>query len=578
VSTPDRVRQQSQSHAAVPGWRAQARLSQAHLESESERLRRAVAYGYGRRDYVIRRLLAVADCVSVVVALLATVVISTRVTTQDHLLLGLATVPVWFTILTVYGLYNRDIKRISHSTVDDLPWIMHAMLVGCLLTWLYFKALPVPKLEFPDILTLATIATVSIIALRSLTRRLVTHTLGAERVLFVGEGQPTDVLVRKMSAHPEYGLEPVGIVPFPYLAGGDANGHGNGLAKERLNGHKGNGYVNGHLNGHIGNGNGNGHHEPVRLEPFAANGNGHLNGHNGNGNGGNGNGHHEPIQLDPFAANYDHSLDALLLRYRPDRLVLCDVNAGEDELLALVHRCKELSLKVSLLPQLFSAMGPSVEVDHVEGVTVLGINPPVLPRTSRYLKRGLDLLVSAGVLLLAAPLMFLIALAIKIESRGPVLFKQRRIGRRGRPLQVLKFRTMVVDAEEQTQKLMADSQHSGWLKLENDPRVTRVGRVLRRLSLDELPQLWNILRGEMSLVGPRPLIESEDRQVDGWARSRLELTPGLTGLWQVLGRTNIPFDEMVKLDYLYVTNWSLWTDIRLILRTFPAVLTRRGAN
>jgi lipopolysaccharide/colanic/teichoic acid biosynthesis glycosyltransferase len=171
-----------------------------------------------------------------------------------------------------------------------------------------------------------------------------------------------------------------------------------------------------------------------------------------------------------------------------------------------------------------------------------------------------------------------IALAIKVESRGPVFFKQRRIGRGGRPLHVVKFRTMVVDAEKQTQELMAASQQSGWLKLEHDPRITRVGRVLRRLSLDELPQLWNILKGQMSLVGPRPLIESEDRQIDGWARSRLELTPGLTGLWQVLGRTNIPFDEMVKLDYLYVTNWSLWTDIRLILRTFPAVITRRGAN
>jgi lipopolysaccharide/colanic/teichoic acid biosynthesis glycosyltransferase len=119
---------------------------------------------------------------------------------------------------------------------------------------------------------------------------------------------------------------------------------------------------------------------------------------------------------------------------------------------------------------------------------------------------------------------------------------------------------------------------TGWLKLEKDPRITRVGRVLRLASLDELPQVWNILKGDMSLVGPRPLIESEDRRVGGWARSRLELTPGLTGLWQVLGRTNIPFEEMVKLDYVYVTNWSLWTDVRLILRTFPAVFTRRGAN
>ena len=137
---------------------------------------------------------------------------------------------------------------------------------------------------------------------------------------------------------------------------------------------------------------------------------------------------------------------------------------------------------------------------------------------------------------------------------------------------------MVVGAEQQTEELFGDSEDANWLKLDHDPRITRVGRVLRRASLDELPQFWNILKGEMSLVGPRPLIESEDCQIAGWARSRLELTPGLTGLWQVLGRTNIPFDEMVKLDYMYVTNWSLWTDMRLMLRTFPAVLTRRGAN
>jgi lipopolysaccharide/colanic/teichoic acid biosynthesis glycosyltransferase len=540
MSTTDRIQERLRSRVAGPDW--QSAISADRYETESERLRRAVAFGYGRRDYVIRRLLAVADSISVVIALIATVIISPRVTSQDHLLLGLATVPVWFTILTAYGLYNRDIKRISHSTVDDLPWIMHAMLVGCLLTWLYFKALPVPKLEFPDILLLATIASVSIVALRSLTRRLATYVLGSERVLFVGEGQPADILVRKMSAHPEYGLEPVGIVPFPSRSAPLTNGH-NG------NGHNG--------NGHSGNG----------LDVSALNGNGlNANGHNGNGHAGS-------EDLHSFSR-----LDALLLRYRPDRLVLCDASADEQELLALVHRCKELALKVSVLPQLFSAMGPSVEVDDVEGVTVLGINPPVLPRTSRYLKRSLDVLVSATALLLAAPLLVLIAVAIKVESRGPVFFKQRRIGRGGRPLQVVKFRTMVVDAERQTQELMAGSQHSGWLKLEHDPRITRVGRVLRRLSLDELPQLWNILKGQMSLVGPRPLIESEDRQVDGWARSRLELTPGLTGLWQVLGRTNIPFDEMVKLDYLYVTNWSLWTDIRLILRTFPAVLTRRGAN
>ena len=137
---------------------------------------------------------------------------------------------------------------------------------------------------------------------------------------------------------------------------------------------------------------------------------------------------------------------------------------------------------------------------------------------------------------------------------------------------------MAADAEERREALLAHSKDPDWLLLDHDPRVTRVGRVLRLSSLDELPQLWNVLKGEMSLVGPRPIIASEDRQLEGWRRSRIDLTPGVTGLWQVLGRTSIPFEEMVKLDYLYVTNWSLWTDIRLIMRTLPAVLLRRGAN
>jgi lipopolysaccharide/colanic/teichoic acid biosynthesis glycosyltransferase len=168
--------------------------------------------------------------------------------------------------------------------------------------------------------------------------------------------------------------------------------------------------------------------------------------------------------------------------------------------------------------------------------------------------------------------------AIKLEDRGPVLFRQRRVGRWDRHFQVIKFRTMCVDAEAKRAELLARSKDPGWLLLDEDPRITRVGRFLRHTSLDELPQVWNVLRGEMSLVGPRPLMEEDARQLTGWGRSRLDLKPGLTGLWQVLGRTSIPFEEMVKLDYLYVTNWSLWNDIRLLLRTFPAVFARRGAN
>jgi exopolysaccharide biosynthesis polyprenyl glycosylphosphotransferase len=271
-------------------------------------------------------------------------------------------------------------------------------------------------------------------------------------------------------------------------------------------------------------------------------------------------------------------LSNLLARAKADRVVICNTSVDEETLLELMHRCKELGLKVSVLPQLFGAMGPSVEVDDVEGVTVLGINPPVLPRSSRFMKRSLDILGSASMLILLAPVIGLIALAVKLGSRGAVFFKQSRIGRGGRPFALFKFRTMVVDAEQRTKELLEQSRDPGWLKLDHDPRITTVGRFLRLTSLDELPELWNVFKGDMSLVGPRPLIESEDCQIGGWARSRLDLTPGITGLWQVLGRTNIPFEEMIKLDYLYVTNWSLWTDIRLILKTLPVVLTRRGAN
>jgi len=171
-----------------------------------------------------------------------------------------------------------------------------------------------------------------------------------------------------------------------------------------------------------------------------------------------------------------------------------------------------------------------------------------------------------------------VAVAVKLGSSGSVLFRQRRVGRKGRSFQMLKFRTMVPGAERQVEELFEQSDDPNWLKLDHDPRITRAGRVLRLTSLDELPQLWNVLRGDMSLVGPRPLIETEDATVSGWGRTRLDLAPGITGLWQVLGRTSIPFEEMVKLDYLYVTNWSLWLDVKLLLRTFLVVVHRRGAN
>jgi lipopolysaccharide/colanic/teichoic acid biosynthesis glycosyltransferase len=223
-------------------------------------------------------------------------------------------------------------------------------------------------------------------------------------------------------------------------------------------------------------------------------------------------------------------------------------------------------------------LGPAVEIDDVEGITVLGINPPALARSSRMLKRGMDLALSSAALILTLPGLALIVLAVRLGSPGPALFAQERVGRNGRRFRLYKFRTMDVDAEARTDELRALSADPDWVLLDHDPRVTTVGRWLRRTSLDELPQLWNVIKGDMSLVGPRPLMPADHAQVTEWGLRRLDLTPGITGLWQVLGRTTIPFAEMVKLDYLYVTNWSLWNDVRLLIRTLPAVLRRRGAN
>jgi len=168
------------------------------------------------------------------------------------------------------------------------------------------------------------------------------------------------------------------------------------------------------------------------------------------------------------------------------------------------------------------------------------------------------------------------ALAIRLESPGPIFFRQTRVGRDGETFDILKFRTMVVDAEERKAELLEFNETDGFFKMQDDPRITRVGKVLRKTALDELPQLFNVLRGEMSLVGPRPLVLDEDRRVEGMHRNRLHLTPGMTGHWQILGSSRIPMSEMVNIDYLYVANWSLWVDIKILLRTVPFMLSRRG--
>jgi exopolysaccharide biosynthesis polyprenyl glycosylphosphotransferase len=258
------------------------------------------------------------------------------------------------------------------------------------------------------------------------------------------------------------------------------------------------------------------------------------------------------------------------------RVVISGDGAPPHAVLETIQSAKSMGVNVSLLPAMFEVVGSSVAFDHVGGLTVLGVRRFGLSRRARTVKATFDVVGSVILLLLLAPLLATVALAIRMGSSGPILFRQTRVGRDGRRFQMLKFRSMVADADERKADLRGRNEADGLFKIEDDPRVTPVGRFLRRTSLDELPQLFNVLRGEMSLVGPRPLVVDEDSRIEGFYRRRLHLTPGMTGPWQVAGSARIPLHDMKSIDYLYVANWSLWLDVKILLRTIPHVVLRRG--
>ena len=260
-----------------------------------------------------------------------------------------------------------------------------------------------------------------------------------------------------------------------------------------------------------------------------------------------------------------------------ERVVLMADLIESGDLLETIRSLQLRGVRVSLLPRTARVPGSAVELDQVDGMNLFGVKGCEITRSSRILKRSLDISVSLGTLIVLSPLLAAIAVAVRLDSRGGVIYRQVRVGCHGQEFSILKFRTMVEGADAGRERLAADNAAAPLFKVVDDPRVTRVGGWLRRTSLDELPQLLNVLRGEMSLVGPRPLVPEEDRLVLGHYRARLEVSPGMTGHWQVLGSWRIPLGEMVKLDHQYVANWSLWGDLELLLRTLGHVLRRRGA-
>jgi len=271
-------------------------------------------------------------------------------------------------------------------------------------------------------------------------------------------------------------------------------------------------------------------------------------------------------------------LGRLLDEHAVDELIIALPAASHARIADIVAHCGRQGVAVKLVPDLFDLRLSRVRLDNVVGIPIIDVRAEGSDVVRAALKRALDLAVAALALAVAAPIIAAAALAVRLDSPGPILFRQERLGKDGRPFTILKFRSMRSDAERQLALLRDQNEAAGPIfKMRRDPRVTRVGRVLRKLSVDELPQLWNVLRGDMSLVGPRPPLAHEVARYEDWHVRRLEATPGITCLWGVSGRSKLDFDEMAMLDIYYIDNWSLGLDLRILLRTALTLLRPSGA-
>ena len=469
-------------------------------------LRRAIGGRRRHRDFVLRRVLLAGDMFALWLALaLAMTVADAREDALGDSLWLLPALPVWAFLFWTYRLYWRSIRRIPPTHFDDIPSLFHALAIGGLGLWLFYRLVALaPPLHLAEMLVFGMVALPLIAVLRAGMRAANRRLQGPERVFAVAPLNDVRLLQRKLDNHPEYEMTLTGAATCE------------GGAEELSLG----------LSGDLDD-----------VDGLLATG------------------------------QIDHLVVRLDAAYLP-----------QERLQELMRACHREGVRFGCFPGVKALLFPGIEISHIEGMGVLTSNPPVFSPTSRRVKRALDVAVSALLLVSLAPLLALAAAAIKLDSRGPVLYRQVRVGKHGRRFTLHKLRTMVRDADRRVEDLMGKSKDPHWLILDADPRVTRVGRFLRRTSFDELPQLWNVLRGEMSLVGPRPLPERDDQAVRDWKRHRLDLIPGLTGSWQVLGRNSIPFEEMLEIDYAYVATWSLWNDVKILAQTAAAVASRRGVN
>jgi exopolysaccharide biosynthesis polyprenyl glycosylphosphotransferase len=466
------------------------------------------------RGRKLRKLLLRADVIALVGAFVGTEAVFGTLAVEDLPLL-LVSVPFWVALAYGHRLYHLDSYRADYGAADEIGPVVQMVTLWSWTTLLALSAVRADHVPIPEIALFWLVTLVLLVVLRSAARAFAARQVWyLQNAVIVGPVTQASAILQKILRHPEWGINVVACV---------AN-----AGKTRFG------------------------DRTTRL-----------------------------LDLVPVLPD-DADVVEQVRHLDVDRVMLAPALSESREWVEVIRGLSDVGVHVDLVPSWSDVVGARFDLHEMEGMPLLTMPRPSLGKSALRLKRAVDVAAATLALVVLAPVFAACAIAIKLDSRGPVLFRQRRVGRGDQPFEVFKFRSMEIDADERKEAVAGLNFHgganeTGMFKIREDPRITRVGRFLRRYSLDELPQLLNILRGDMSLVGPRPLIETEDRQIEGHFRRRLDLTPGLTGLWQANGRSEIPFEEMVNLDYLYVTNWSLWGDMKLLMRTCSAVMRGRGA-
>ncbi|MDQ2630301.1 MAG: sugar transferase [Actinomycetota bacterium] len=454
-----------------------------------------------RRGALLRRLLALGDWGALLGAL-CIVTAASATTDVGVFFWAVLFSPSWVIVLKLHGLYDKDHRRIRHSTLDELPTLISASVLGILVLDGLLALSPVGPLSPASAIGIGVGAFAGSFVARGAIRFLFHRLTGQATGLVIGPAKAVDMVARRVSTHPETRLALVGY-----------------------------------------------------LSPESEK---------------------EATELPRLGSLADISEVARELAI--ERVVVTEQEMSEVDAERLIEECKAAGLALTFLPQHYGLLGPGIELNRLAELPVLDFRFSDPPRSTLAMKRLMDVAVSAVLLILLSPLLLGVALWILLDDGRPVFFRQRRAGKDGKPFTMVKFRTMVNDAEQRLPELVdIESLDQPAFKIPDDPRVTRSGRWLRRTSVDELPQLWNVLRGDMSLVGPRPEEESVVALYDERQRGRLAVKPGMTGPMQVYGRSDLTFEERLAMERDYLDNLSLLTDLAILLRTPRAMVRGEGA-